>query len=483
MRQPSASSSIEFTRRDLLSLALKGGGAVLLGRPSSAMLADTVPDVKLRIASIELEIAPGLRITTTAYNGGVPLSPLRLQEGTPVHIEITNETNRDEYVHWHGFLIPAAVDGAEEERSLAVPANQTLSYVLTPQPAGARYVHSHAMAGHNLARGTYSGQFGFVYVEPKDDAGCYDREVFLATHEWEPYLTNDELEEQSHEPIEQQARDQQATAAEMSQDHWEVAYKVGSINGKALGHGEPIRVKEGERVLFHVLNASATENVRLSLPGHHFRVMALDGNPIPKQALVDVLELGVGERIDALVEMRTPGVWIFGSNDDVLREQGLGVVVEYAGKLGAPMWKDPTGQGWDYTLFSEGTLPVKEDVAMPMVIDEVTRNVNGYERWLINGSAYSDMEEPTVLRRGVRYRFAFRNKSDDAHPLHFHRSRFELVSVNGRVATGIRKDVFVVRPFGTAEVDLVPTEAGLMLFHCHNQFHMDSGFKRVFNVV
>jgi FtsP/CotA-like multicopper oxidase with cupredoxin domain len=57
------------------------------------------------------------------------------------------------------------------------------------------------------------------------------------------------------------------------------------------------------------------------------------------------------------------------------------------------------------------------------------------------------------------------------------------VNVDGKRVTGLRKDVFVVKPFGAAEVDLVPTQAGLMLFHCHNQFHMDSGFKKVFNVV
>ena len=48
-----------------------------------------------------------------------------------------------------------------------------------------------------------------------------------------------------------------------------------------LGHGEPIRVKQGERVLFHVLNASATEIRSLALPGHIFRIVALDGNPVP----------------------------------------------------------------------------------------------------------------------------------------------------------------------------------------------------------
>jgi FtsP/CotA-like multicopper oxidase with cupredoxin domain len=469
-----------LTRRDLLALA-GTGGALLPGRAYLSALEDSTPDVKLRIAPAKIETSPGKIIQTTACNGSSPAPLLRLHEGVPAHIEITNETDREEYVHWHGFLVPASIDGAMEEKSLAVPARGKLSYVLVPQPAGARYIHSHAMAGRDLTLGTYSGQFGFVYVEPKRDPARYDQEIFLATHEWDAYLTNDELDEEATETPEQQERERAIEGKEP--DHWEVAYRIATVNGKALGHGEPIRVKEGQRVLFHVLNASATEKIRLSLPGHRFHITALDGNPVPKQAFVDILELGSGERVDAIVEMRAPGVWIFGSNDDVLRDQGMGVVLEYAGRSGPPAWKDPTGQDWDYTLFSNGATPVREDVALPMVINQTTQGPKGFEQWLINGHAYNDADKPTALVRGKRYRFAFRNNSDDWHPLHFHRSQFELVRIDGKLATGIKKDVFVLKPFGTAEVDWAPTETGLTLFHCHQQLHMDSGFKKVFNVV
>jgi FtsP/CotA-like multicopper oxidase with cupredoxin domain len=74
-----------------------------------------------------------------------------------------------------------------------------------------------------------------------------------------------------------------------------------------LGQGDPIRVKEGERVLFHILNASATEIRSLALPGHVFRVIALDGNPVPTPANVPVLWFGTAERISAIVEMKHPG--------------------------------------------------------------------------------------------------------------------------------------------------------------------------------
>jgi hypothetical protein len=47
----------------------------------------------------------------------------------------------------------------------------------TPKPSGMRWYHSHAMAMTDLTRSTYSGEFGFLLIEPAaGDPGRYDRE-------------------------------------------------------------------------------------------------------------------------------------------------------------------------------------------------------------------------------------------------------------------------------------------------------------------
>src|ERR1700744_6010832 len=92
-----------------------------------------------------------------------------------------------------------------------------------------------------------------------------------------------------------------------------------SINDKSLGAGEPIRVKQGQRVLLHLLNASAIENRRIALPGHKFHVLAPDGNPVPPPQDVETLFLGAGERIDAIIEMNNPGIWVLGAVEDPIR--------------------------------------------------------------------------------------------------------------------------------------------------------------------
>ena len=96
---------------------------------------------------------------------------------------------------------------------------------------------------------------------------------------------------------------------------------------KMLGHGEPVRVREGERVLFRLLNASPTENISLAIAGHRFTVVALDGNPVPTERVVDNVFLAPAERADVIVTMDNPGVWIFGGVKDEDRSMGLGTVM------------------------------------------------------------------------------------------------------------------------------------------------------------
>jgi FtsP/CotA-like multicopper oxidase with cupredoxin domain len=396
-----------------------------------------------------------------------------MRQGIPAAVEIVNRTDVPEYVHWHGFEIPPELDGTQEEGSLVVPTGGRLQYEITPLQAGSRYIHSHAMAMNDLSRGVYSGQFSFVYVEPKRDPGRYDQEVFLATHEWEPRLIMESDDESAEEDGE-----------EMSPSSMEIGYAVHSINGKALGHGSPLQVKQGQRVLFHVLNASATENVQLHLPGHTFHVLALDGNPVPRPGAVSVLELGVGERVDALVEMNNPGVWILGAVDDAVRRSGMGILVEYAYRQGEPQYAPPGGEPWNYLHFGNPAQEIpKPDEVIPVRILKVAPDEHGMEKWSINGRIYSDRDEPTVVSRGKRYRLAFNNRSPEAHPLHLHRYTFELVRIGAHATAGIKKDVITLQPYQTAEVDFIPEETGLTLFHCHQQMHMEMGFKRLFRVI
>jgi FtsP/CotA-like multicopper oxidase with cupredoxin domain len=104
-------------------------------------------------------------ISTIGYNGTSPGPLLRMKEGVPATINVTNTTDVPEFVHFHGLLIPSDVDGSEEEGTPVVPPHGSRSYRFTPTPAGTRWYHTHTMSMDDLHRGSYTGMFGFLIVE------------------------------------------------------------------------------------------------------------------------------------------------------------------------------------------------------------------------------------------------------------------------------------------------------------------------------
>jgi FtsP/CotA-like multicopper oxidase with cupredoxin domain len=454
----------------------------------------TAADYTIRIADAKIELAPGVSVATTVYNDQFPGPLLRFQEGRAVSVDIHNDSPRPEQLHWHGQKLPVDVDGSAEEGTPFIPARGSRRIVFTPGPAGFRFYHTHLVAASDLVAGQYSGQVGPVYVEPLHEPGQYDREVFLTLKEFEPTLSQggdmamDFLRPAATDPALKAVGEgaMKASLAKGTPHGYEVGYKHFTINGRMLGHGEPIRVKTGERLLLHVLNGSATEIRSLALPGHNFQVVALDGNPVPTPASTPVLWIGTAERISAIVEMNHPGVWVLGDLSDDDRGNGMGIVVEYAGSTGAPKWAPAPSSGWDYARFgAENAQPPAPDDIFEMTFAKDNAALGGFNAWTINGKSFSDnqMEPMFKLRQGRRYRLRMSNASDDIHPVHLHRHSFELVSAAGHPVGGVMKDVVMLGGYQRMEVDFVADNPGRTLFHCHQQLHMDFGFMCLFDYV
>jgi FtsP/CotA-like multicopper oxidase with cupredoxin domain len=484
-------------RRDLLKL----GGLSALGTATArisptAAQPNTPPapkaDYTIEIATGLAEIAPDQIISTTLYNGQFPGPLLRFHQGREVSVDIHNNTDHPELLHWHGQKIPSDVDGAEEEGSRVVPPGGTIRDTFTPGPSGFRFYHTHVRAGEDLSRGQYSGLVGPVYIEPKDNPGAYDQEIFLVLKEFEPTFSRggdmdmDFLAGREISTLKGMGEAAMNLSLKRGDPKgYEVGYQFFTINGRMLGHGEPIRVKRGQRVLFHILNGSAGEIRSLALPGHRFRVVALDGNLIPQPVEVPLLWIGTAERISAVVEMNRPGIFVMGDLSDDDRGHGMGIVVAYDGARGKPQWQKPRPFKWDYTMFGSPRPAAEPDQVFEMLFAKQNAADNGFNRWTINGVAYPDsmaMTEPLLrLTQGRRYRLRLRNESDDIHPIHLHRHSFELTRIAGKTTSGVIKDVVMLGGYQEAEIDFVADNPGPTLFHCHQQLHMDFGFMALFD--
>jgi FtsP/CotA-like multicopper oxidase with cupredoxin domain len=418
-------------------------------------------DYTLTIAPLKLELAPKIVVDTIAYNGTVPGPLLRLQHGKTVNIRVVNQTANPELLHCHGLTTDPINDGAMEQGSPMIAPNGELTYTIAPALTGSRYYHTHTSAENDLTKAMYTGQFGFLYVDPKQDAGAYDHEVFLAIHHWEPSV------KMQPKPV----------------SSMEVSYQYASFNGKMFSASEPLRVKKGDRVLFHFLNASATQEVSLGLPAHRFRVIALDGNVVPRPKDVNTLSLGVAERVDAIVTMDTPGVWMLGALDEATRNMGLALPIEYAGSKGPAVWKAPEKDDFLYTLFGNPGSKVTPDEVFPMLFEKQTgEGPDKLDLWTINGKRYPEIESLKV-KKGKRYRLAITNRSPEPHPVHLHRHSFELITVYGVPTRGLKKDVINIGRYDIVEIDFIADNPGKTLFHCHQQMHMDLGFMQLIEYV
>ncbi|MBX9840535.1 MAG: multicopper oxidase domain-containing protein [Xanthobacteraceae bacterium] len=437
-----------------LGTGLGAGLNAVLGQSRNA------PDHTLRIAPLKLQLAPGKIVDTFAYNGMVPGPLLRFRQGQPATIDVVNDTGIEDIVHWHGLHLPAFADGAMEEGSPMIAPSGAQRYSFAAKPSGTRWYHSHNVAGTDLTRSLYSGMYGFFVIDAADDPGRYDQEILLAAHHWEPRWVSMQDIRKGPPP----------------DNGLEVLYASASFNDKMLGHGGPIRVRNGQRVLLRLLNASASENVTLALPGHQFRVVALDGNRVPSPRAVDTIFLAPAERADAIVEMNRPGIWILGSVKEEDRKIGLGVVVEYAHQRGEPQWMPPPGTPWDYAIFGDNRTVPEPDHRLELLFEKVPGGRGGYNRWTINGGSWPSTQQLLTTETGKRYRLAMTNKSGDNHPVHLHRHTFEVTKIGDKRTSGVMKDTVNMTRFSSVEIDFVADDPGPSLLHCHHQDHQDEGF-------
>ena len=118
-------------------------------------------DFTLQIAPMMVELAPQVVISTIGYSNKVPGPLLRMRDGQRVTIEVVNDTDVPEYVHWHGLFVPSDVDGAAEEGTPPVSPHGHRHYQFVATPAGSRWYHSHTESMMDLHQGSIPASSAF----------------------------------------------------------------------------------------------------------------------------------------------------------------------------------------------------------------------------------------------------------------------------------------------------------------------------------
>lgn len=441
-----------------------------------ALASDTL-DVTLTARALPFAPVAGITFAGVAFNGTIPGPLLRVVRGQRLRARFVNRSPYPATIHWHGMILPNAMDGVPNVTQPPVPPGGEFLYEFDPDPGGTRWYHDHVGPGY------MRGLFGMIVVDdPKETRA--DAEFALVFHDvpklasFKQALAGDSAAPMVDPLGSPELRDMPPN--DRMGD--EVAYLAHCINGAAYPATKPLVVKVGQTVRLRILNANFTQTRYIRLAGHRLTVTHADGNPLARPVAVDALRVGVAERYDAWFEVTRPGAWLLQglSSDPLAFEQA--VVVHTEGmENAAPLGSPQSLAGVDYLTYAKlgGVVgPASPAAAGPHVYD-FTLGGGKYDspRWTINAAVYPHTPRIDVARGDV-VTVRFKNVTDMDHPMHLHGHIFDILEVDGKtLAAPLAKDTSLVRAEGGTMTWRFTADSppGRWLLHCHNEVHMMDG--------
>ena len=79
-----------------------------------------------------------------SINGQIAAPVLRWKEGEDVVVNVTNRLAEDTSIHWHGILLPAAMDGVPMVSFAGIKPGTTFTYRFRIRQSGTYWYHSHS---------------------------------------------------------------------------------------------------------------------------------------------------------------------------------------------------------------------------------------------------------------------------------------------------------------------------------------------------
>ncbi len=292
-----------------------GHGAMpgMAGTPAAA----NEIDLAIRRATLDLG---GIAASAVTVNGTVPGPLLRFREGEEAVIRVTNHLAEDTSIHWHGILLPAAMDGVPGVSFDGIKPGTTFVYRFPLKQSGTYWYHSHTGFQEQL------GLFGPLIIDPIESAPyAYDREYVVILSDWtftDPHLVYSRLKKQSNY-YNHQRRTVPDLVADARREGWQKALAsrrewarmrmdptdisdLTSATFTYLVNGLPPAAnwtglfQPGERVRLRFINASAATYFDVRIPGLPLTVVQADGNDV-QPVTVDEFRIAIAETYDVIV--------------------------------------------------------------------------------------------------------------------------------------------------------------------------------------
>ena len=315
-------------RRFVQGLAL-GGAAVTLGGLKQPLWAATRPPAVLVGTEFDLEIGAtpanytGHPTIAHTINRQLPAPLLRWREGTTVTLRVTNKLAVQSSIHWHGIIVPAAMDGVPGISFPGIAPGETFVYRFPVKQSGTYWYHSHSFFQEQ------DGPYGPLVIEPAgSERNPSDRDYVVMLNDWtdlDPARIFAILKKQSDYfnfnelTLPDFLRDTSmlglrgalkahAMWNRMRMSPRDVIDVSGFtytylMNGTTPAGNWTGLFRPGERVRLRFINGSANSYFDVRIPGLTMTVVSADGQDV-HPIEVDEFRIAVAETYDVIVQPR-----------------------------------------------------------------------------------------------------------------------------------------------------------------------------------
>lgn len=449
----------------------------------------------------------GDRVRMLGYNGQIPGPLLKVEQGSTVYLNFTNNMEFETTVHSHGLRLDNKFDGVPEVTQDSVETGGSFLYELTFPDDGMYWYHPHVREDLQQELGLY----GNILVVPSTDSyNEVDSEVAL-------FLDD----------ISMFGSDVETLNSEISTHSL-----MGRFGNLMLVNGETdyeMSVGRGDVVRFYLTDSANTRTFNFSIEGHEMKLVGGDSGRYEMEEIVDSVVISPSERyiVEVLfeeegefnIQHRTPSsLYILGSvnvvegkepdtsffslneNEEVVRDIDrvrdrfddepdleIELTVDIGG-MGTMGGMDHMEHGMESGMMmehSETGIEWEDDMGMMNIL-----STDKDTRWIMRDASTGreNMDIDYTAKVGDVKKIRLFNDPDSAHPMqhpiHLHGQRFLVISEDGVPNDNlVWKDTALVTTGKTVDILVEFTNPGEWMAHCHIAEHLSSGMMMSIDVI
>lgn len=465
-----------------------------------------IPDgatIQLEAKSV-LKNINGSNVTMYGYNGQIPGPMIKVEQGSSIYVNFTNNLDISTTVHWHGLRLENRFDGVPNVTQEPIKPGESFLYKLDFPDEGIYWYHPHIRDDIGQEMGLY----GNILVEPAHHmSGSVDKEAAL-------FLDDIKINESGD-------------IYSFNRDFADFTL-TGRFGNVMLINGEAdyqLNVKKGEVVRFYLTDSANTRTFNFSIENAKMKLVGGDSGRYEKETFVDSIVLSVGERYIVDVLFDKPGTFrilnnipeenntvktyilgtvkVFDEASFSMRSKSFSILKKNYDVISdvAPFKKyRSTAPDYklDLTVNISGKLAEElETMAMavePIEWDEdegmavmnsmsTTENV----KWMIKDNVTGNEKPNYQVKVGDVKKIRIFNDPTSMHPMqhpiHLHGQRFLVLTQDGKSSDNlVWKDTVLVPAGSNIDILVEFTNPGKWLMHCHIPEHAEAGMIASFTV-